>query len=88
MPSWLGLLVTAASAAAIVGSAFAVLRANVAKTTTELWKGEAEAATKKADRLEREHRECQTKLDALRTDHDALKRIVEEALTKQPRKRS
>ena len=82
MPTWLGLLVTLFSGAAIVGSAFAVLRSNVAKTTAELWKGEAEAEKRRGDRLEREHQECKTRLDALAVDHDALKQIVEDALSR------
>lgn len=88
MPTWAGLIVTLFAAAAVIGSTFAVMRSNVAKTTSELWKGEAEAANAKADRLEEEHRVCQTKLDALRVDHDALKQIVEDALRRAPASRT
>lgn len=40
--------------AGLAGAAFAVLRANIAQTTTNLWKGEAEAANRKSTRLETE----------------------------------
>jgi hypothetical protein len=89
--AWLPVLAAGLSLIAILGVAFAVLRSNVAKTTAELWKGEAEATKAKADRLEldledarHDHTECQDRLNVLRDDHEALKAIVLQALRSDP----
>lgn len=73
--------------AGLAGAAFAVLRANVAKTTTDIWKGEAEAANARSTRLEKEHGECTARLNALEQKYDdlnerygELKDIIDSAL--------
>lgn len=79
--AFLGLAGTILGLAGLAGAAFAVMRSNLAKTTSELWKGEAEAAHKKAERLEEEKAEQAVQhaeaLARVQADHvDCEKRLT------------
>lgn len=73
--------------AGMAGAALAYGRSTHAKQTTELWKGLAEVALKKAETLEKDHGDCLIKLttleakyDTLEQRYDDLKDIVDSAL--------
>lgn len=73
--------------AALVGMALAVLRVNLHKAQAEGWRGEWDAQKQRSDRLASEiadlkgqHGECQAALREMRRDHEALRRVVLDAL--------
>lgn len=73
--------------AATVGMTLAVLRVNLYKAQAEGWKGEWDAQKAKSDRLasdmgeiKGQHQECQATLREMRRDHEALRKLVFDAL--------
>lgn len=63
---WVGTVVVLAGG---LGTAYAVLTANAARTKTESWRDEWGAQKERADRFERAWHECQTEVASIRANH-------------------
>lgn len=61
---------------AVIVVAFVVVKSNLAKTTAELWKGEAEAYKARFETIEEMEAVCRERVTKLETDVKVLKDLV------------